>query len=113
MTSNAEMKVLWMFNPNESQFASYTIVSSLPDEAIDNVWYIIDNDLQGVFQLSNLITFNLVNNDGNLSYDFIQGNELVATFDSPYPYDNGYPKSLVVYDSGDRQIIATPSEINL
>ncbi|WP_260164471.1 DUF960 domain-containing protein [Lentilactobacillus buchneri] len=55
----------------------------------------------------------LVNNDGNLSYDFIQGNELVATFDSPYPYDNGYPKSLVVYDSGDRQIIATPPEINL
>lgn len=48
-----------MFNPNESRFASYTIVSSLPDEAIDNVWYIIDNDLQGVFQLSNLITFNL------------------------------------------------------
>ena len=102
-----------MFNPNESRFASYSIVSTLPDEAIDNVWYIIDNDLQGVFPLSNLITFNLVNNDGQLSYDFIQGNELVATFDSPYPYDNDYPNSLGVCDSGDLQIIATLSGIKV
>lgn len=102
-----------MFDPNSSRFASFSIVSSLPDRAIDNVWFIIDNDLQGVFSLSNLVTFNLINNDGKLSYDFIQGNELVATFDSPFPYDNSFPKSLVVYDSGNRQIIATPSEINI
>ncbi|MGP3639991.1 DUF960 domain-containing protein [Lentilactobacillus hilgardii] len=102
-----------MFDPNQSRFASFSIVSTLPDQAIDNVWFIIDNDLQNVFPLSNLIKFNLVNSDGKLSYDFIQGNELVATFDSPYPYDNNYPKSLVVYDSGNRQIIATPSEINI
>lgn len=102
-----------MFDKEHSRFTSYSIVSTLPDEAIDHVWYLIDNDLQGIFPLSNLITFNLVNNNGSLSYDFIQDNELVATFDSPFPYNNSYPKSLVVYDSGDRQIIATPSEINI
>ena len=102
-----------MFDKDHSRFASYSIVSTLPDEAIHHVWYLIDNDLQGIFPLSNLIVFDLVNNDGNLSYDYIQDNELVATFDSPFPYNNNYPKSLVVYDSGDRQIIATPSEINI
>lgn len=102
-----------MFDKDHSRFASYSIVSTLPNEAIDHVWYLIDNDLQGIFPLSNLIVFDLVNNDGNLSYDYIQDNELVATFDSPFPYNNNYPKSLVVYDSGDRQIIATPSEINI
>ncbi|MCV3740550.1 DUF960 domain-containing protein [Lentilactobacillus hilgardii] len=48
-----------MFDPNQSRFASFSIVSTLPDQAIDNVWFIIDNDLQNVFPLSNLIKFNL------------------------------------------------------
>ncbi|WP_268912872.1 DUF960 domain-containing protein [Lentilactobacillus sp. SPB1-3] len=102
-----------MFDRTQARFASYSIVSSMPDQAIDNVWFIIDNDLQGVFPLSNLVTFNLINNDGQLAYDFLQDNEIVATFDSPYPYTTDYPQSIVVYDSGEQQLIATPNEINL
>ncbi len=102
-----------MFNRSGARFASYTVATSLPDEAIDNVWFLIDNDIQGVFPLTNLIKFDLINNNGKLSYDFIQGNNLVATFDSPFPYEDSYPRSIVVYDSGDQQLIATPSDINL
>ncbi|WP_283678137.1 DUF960 domain-containing protein [Lentilactobacillus sp. Marseille-Q4993] len=102
-----------MFDRTHARFASYNVVSVMPDETIDNVWFLIDNNLQGVFPLSNLVTFNLVNNDQRLSYDFIQDNELVATFDSPYPFNTDYPKTIVVYDSGDQQLIATPNEVNL
>lgn len=101
-----------MFNNANPRFASLEVVSKLPDEAIDNIWFLIDKNLQGVFDLSNLIVFNLINNDGRLSYDLIQSDQLVATFDSPYPYQYSYPNTVLIYDNGERQLIATPAEIN-
>ncbi|WP_172189162.1 DUF960 family protein [Lentilactobacillus kribbianus] len=102
-----------MFNKNDARFASYGIVNTLPDDAIDFIWHIIDNDLQGIFPLSNLVKLDLVNFQNKLSYDYIDGDNLVATFDSPYPFSNDYPQSIVVYDNGNQQIIALPNELNL
>ena len=102
-----------MFSNQNPRYASYEIINSLPDEAIDFVWYVIDNYMQGRFPMTNLIKFNLINSSNRLSYDYLQDGEVVATFDTPYPYERQMPRSLVVYDNGDDQIIALPSEINL
>ncbi|UDM31789.1 DUF960 family protein [Lentilactobacillus laojiaonis] len=103
-----------MFSSNAPRFASYSIISSLPDPLIDEFWFLLDQNLKNIFPLSNLVKFDLVNNNQTLSYDYINdNNELVATFDTPFPYRNSYPKSAVVYDNGEQQIIAEPNELNI
>ena len=102
-----------MFAKQNPRYASYEVVNSLPDEAIDYIWYMIDNYIQGRLSITNLIKFNLINSSNNLSYDYLVNGNEVATFDTPYLFDNRFPKSIVVYDNGDEQIIALPNEINI
>ena len=102
-----------MFTNQHPRYASYEVINSLPDEAIDFVWYMLDNYMQGRFTMTNLLKFNLINSSNHLSYDYLVNGEEVANFDTPYPFENQFPRSIVVYDNGDEQIIALPSEINL
>ncbi|MTV83060.1 DUF960 domain-containing protein [Secundilactobacillus folii] len=99
-----------MFENNRPRFASYGIVNSLPGEIIDQVWYIIDNDLQGMFPLKEMIGFNLTNHGNHLTFDFLEGDKTVASFDTPFPYAETFPSSLWVYDDGSSQIVLLPKE---
>ena len=45
------------FTNTKGRYASFGIVTSLPDEVIDTFWYIIDNNLKGVFKLNNVLRF--------------------------------------------------------
>lgn len=99
-----------MFENNRPRFASYGIVNSLPGEIIDQVWYIIDNNLQGMFPLKEMIGFNLTNHQNHLTFDFLEQDNVVASFDTPFPYAESFPKSLWVYDDGESQIVLLPKE---
>ena len=49
-----------MFKAPANRFASFGVVAVLPDDLIDQIWVIIDHNLQGVFPLNqNLLTFEL------------------------------------------------------
>ncbi|KRK97712.1 hypothetical protein FD04_GL000681 [Secundilactobacillus odoratitofui DSM 19909 = JCM 15043] len=85
-------------------------MNSLPGEIIDQVWYIIDNNLQGMFQLNEMIGFNLTNQKNHLTFEFLQQDNVVASFDTPFPYAESFPEALWVYDDGSSQIILLPNE---
>jgi Protein of unknown function (DUF3230). len=99
-----------VFENNRPRYASFGIVNSLPGEIIDQVWYIIDNNLQGMFQLNEIISFNLTNHNNHLTFDFLQQDTVVASFDTPFPYAESFPDSLWVYDDGTSQIVMLPKE---
>ncbi|MCH3669766.1 DUF960 domain-containing protein, partial [Enterococcus faecium] len=44
------------FDSSRNRYASVGVVSSLPDELIDSIWFIIDLDLKGVIPLENILT---------------------------------------------------------
>ncbi len=48
-----------MFKNSDQRFATIAVASKLPDALIDRFWSIIDQNLQGVFPLENVLTFDL------------------------------------------------------
>ena len=48
------------FDSKKSRYASVGVVSSLPGELIDSIWYIIDLDLKGLIPLDNILSFDLM-----------------------------------------------------
>ncbi|PWG01091.1 DUF960 domain-containing protein [Levilactobacillus bambusae] len=104
-----------MFDNHHARYASYGTVAVLPGEMIDTVWYLIDQDLQGMFPLENVLTFHLEAKDGKVAYrfqptDLDDGIELSATFDTDFPYSGDLPDTILAYDDGESQIILLPAE---
>ena len=58
------------FTNTRGRYASFGVVTSLPDDIIDSFWYIIDNFLKGVFELDELLRFELINRQGKLTFRF-------------------------------------------
>ena len=58
------------FTNTKGRYASFGVVTSLPPELIDVFWEILDNNLKDVFTLDTLLTFQLVNNQGQLSFKY-------------------------------------------
>ena len=58
------------FDSSRNRYASVGVVSSLPDELIDSIWFIIDLDLKGVIPLENILTFDLIENRGKVTMHF-------------------------------------------
>lgn len=100
-----------MFDQNRQRYASFGVVNALPGEMIDQIWFIIDNDLQGVFPLAKTLTFKLQNYENRLRYDYYsESDERLASFDTPFPYAPEIPSVVKAYDDGQNQIILLPSE---
>ena len=99
-----------MFENDRPRYASYGIVNSLPGEIIDQIWYIIDHNLQGMFQLNEIISFNLTNHNHHLTFDFLQQDHVVASFDTPFPYRR-FSSFIWVYDDGSSQIVCCQEEM--
>ncbi len=102
-----------MFKAPANRFASFGVVAALPDELIDRIWLIIDQNLQGVFPLKgNVLIFKLqADQKDHLQYVY-QDDETKATIaiDTEYAYQNHYPQTLFVYDDGQAQTILLPQE---
>ena len=102
-----------MFEAQHSRFATFGVISKIPGELIDRVWFIIDNDLRGLVPLDNLLKFKLVNNDGQVSIHFSQQDlDTEMAFDQDLDYEDEYPDMVLAYDDGDIQTILLPEEAN-
>nr|WP_282802409.1 DUF960 domain-containing protein [Secundilactobacillus kimchicus] len=107
---NFESGAVKIFDQNRQRYASYGVVNSLPGEMIDQVWFIINNDLQGVFPLAKTLTFKLVNDNNRVRYNYYENESLVASFDTPFPYSSEIPEDVWAYDDGESQLILLPAE---
>ncbi|EOF68782.1 hypothetical protein SE9_00170 [Enterococcus faecium EnGen0126] len=100
------------FDSSRNRYASVGVVSSLPDELIDSIWFIIDLDLKGVIPLENILTFDLIENRGKVTMHFSQaGSNVEMDIDLPFAYSNQFPAQVYAYDDGTRETILLPSEI--
>lgn len=104
-----------MFKSPANRFASFGVVSALPGELIDQIWLIIDQNLQGLFPLTeNVLNFELkADQKDHLQYVY-HSDETQDTiaFDTDYAYQNSYPQTILVYDDGKAQTILLPQEAN-
>ncbi len=56
------------FTNTQRRSASFGVVTSLPDDVIDSLWYIIDHFLKNVFELEEELEFQLLNNKGTSTF---------------------------------------------
>ncbi|MGC6767401.1 DUF960 domain-containing protein [Enterococcus sp. LJL128] len=101
------------FDRSRSRYASFGVVSSLPGELIDSIWLIIDLNLKGVIPLTNMLTFDLVNNNGKITLRFSQEfSDVEMAVDLAYNYSPDYPDRVFAFDDGKRETILLPTEIS-
>lgn len=100
------------FDSSRNRYASVGVVSSLPDELIDSIWFIIDLDLKGVIPLDNMLAFDLIDNNGKVTMHFSQaGSDVEMGIDLLFHYSSSFPSQVYAYDDGTRETILLPSEI--
>ena len=100
------------FDSSRNRYASVGVVSSLPDELIYSIWFIIDLDLKGVIPLDNILAFDLMDNNGKVTMHFSQaGSDVEMGIDLPFRYSSQFPSQVYAYDDGTKETILLPSEI--
>lgn len=100
-----------MFPHNAPRFATNGVVAALPGAVIDSLWMIIDADLQGIYDLNNLLAFQLENHQGKLTVAFSNdGENIDMRIDLPFEFNATFPQSLLAYDDGNNQTILLPQE---
>ncbi len=102
------------FTNTRGRYASFGVVTSLPDNIIDSFWYIIDNFLKGVFELDELLQFELINNKGKTTFRFSQDSlTTVVTFDFNDTFNPFFPREIFVTDNNGKETIMLPDEYAL
>lgn len=102
------------FTNTRGRYASFGVVTSLPDNIIDSFWYIIDNFLKGVFELDELLQFELINNKGKTTFRFSQDSlATILTFDFNDTFDPFFPREIFVTDNNGKETIMLPDEYTL
>ena len=102
------------FTNTRGRYASFGVVTSLPDNIIDSFWYIIDNFLKGVFELDELLQFELINNKGKTTFRFSQDSlTTVVTFDFNDTFNPFVPREIFVTDNNGKETIMLPDEYTL
>lgn len=101
------------FTHTLSRYASFGTIQTIPGEVIDCFWYIIDNNLKGVFVLDATINFELLNNHGALSVRFSQDDdpETAVVIDFNYKFESNWPRLFHAVDNMGRETIMTPMEL--
>ena len=102
------------FTDSHRRCASFGVVTNLPDDVIDSIWYIIDHFLKHVFDLEDELEFRLLNNEGSITFRF-SSQHLPTTidFDSNHPFDPLYPPKVLVLDMDGKETILLPEENDL
>ena len=102
------------FTDSHRRCASFGVVTNLPDDVIDSIWYIIDHFLKHVFELEDELEFRLLNNDGSITFRFsCQHHPTTIDFDFNHPFDPLYPPKVLVLDMDDKETILLPEENDL
>ena len=60
------------FTDSHRRCASFGVVTNLPDDVIDSIWYIIDHFLKHVFELEDELEFQLLNSNGSITFRFFK-----------------------------------------
>ena len=102
------------FTDSHRRCASFGVVTNLPDDVIDSIWYIIDHFLKHVFDLEDELEFRLLNNKGSITFRF-SSQRLPTTidFDFNHPFDPLYPPKVLVLDMDGKETILLPEENDL
>jgi len=78
------------------------------------VWEIVDNNLKDVFTLDTLLTFQLVNNQGQLSFKYYDKySKTVIVSDYATKFDPFYPEIVQIIDNNGRETIILPYELDI
>lgn len=102
------------FTNTRGRYASFGVVTSLPDNIIDSFWYIIDNFLKGVFELDELLRFELINHQGKLTFRFSETSlSTTVSFDFNDAFDPFFPREIFVTDNKGKETIMLPDEYAL
>ncbi|WP_019322389.1 DUF960 domain-containing protein [Streptococcus mutans] len=102
------------FTNTKGRYASFGVVTSLPPELIDVFWEILDNNLKDVFTLDTLLTFQLVNNQGQLSFKYYDKySKTVIVSDYATKFDLFYPEIVQIIDNNGRETIILPYELDI
>lgn len=102
------------FTNTLGRYASFGIMTSLPEEIIDSFWYIIDNNLKGVFELRPVLKFEIVNRQGKVSLRFSQKNfNTIISFDLNYQFDPFFPRKVYIVDNKGKETIMLSDEYSL
>lgn len=102
------------FTDTHGRYASFGVMTSLPEEIVDSFWYIIDNYLKGVFELRTVIKFEIINSNRKVTLRFSQRNfDTVIAFDSPYPFDPFFPREVFVVDNDGKETVMLSDEYSL
>ena len=102
------------FTNTQRRSASFGVVTSLPDDVIDSLWYIIDHFLKNVFELEEELEFQLLNNEGTITFHF-SSQHLPTSIDFNFndPFDPLYPPRVLVLDMDGKETILLPEENDL
>ena len=102
------------FTNSHRRCASFGVVTNLPDDVIDSIWYIIDQFLKHVFELEDELEFQLLNSNGLVTFRF-SSKHLPTTidFDFNHPFDPLYPPRVLVLDMDNEETILLPEENDL
>ena len=102
------------FTDSHRRCASFGVVTNLPDDVIDSIWYIIDHFLKHVFELEDELEFRLLNNEGSITFRF-SSKHLPTTidFDFNHRFDSLYPPKVLVMDMDGKETILLPEENDL
>ena len=60
------------FTNTRGRYASFGVVTSLPDDIIDSFWFVIDNYLKHVYPLNSVLKFELINRKEKQLYDSVK-----------------------------------------
>ena len=102
------------FTNTRGRYASFGVVTSLPDDIIDSFWYIIDNFLKDVFELDELLRFELINHQGKLTFRFSEASlSTTVSFDFNDAFDPFFPREIFVTDNNGKETIMLPDEYTL
>ncbi|MGQ5513254.1 DUF960 domain-containing protein [Streptococcus anginosus] len=102
------------FTNTRGRYASFGVVTSLPDDIIDSFWYIIDNFLKDVFELDELLRFELINHQGKLTFRFSEASlSTTVSFDFNDAFDPFFPREIFVTDNNGKETIMLPDEYAL
>lgn len=102
------------FESSKGRYASFGVVTNLPGQVIDSIWYIIDHYLKGVFPLTDTLQFELLNKKGMLALRFSQkGQTIKVIVDTQLSFDPFYPHKLYVLDRHKRQTVLLADELEL
>ena len=102
------------FTDSHRRCASFGVVTNLPDDVIDSIWYIIDHFLKHVFELEDELECQLLIRDGSITFRFSSQHLLTTIdFDFSHPFDPLYPPKVLVMDMDGKETILLPEENDL